>query len=70
MGLFCTLIHKFAQSFPLILIDGQNRCDYRARQIELKSLKTLRLSLEGASASRQSRRQIEPRSLENFTASV
>jgi hypothetical protein len=48
--LFCTLINSFAQTFPPISIDAKGRCDYRASQIEPKSLETLRLKLEDAAA--------------------
>jgi hypothetical protein len=47
---FPTLMHKFAQGFLQNPIDAANRSAYLPFQIEPKSLETLRLSLEGASA--------------------
>jgi hypothetical protein len=45
---FPTPIHTFAQPFPPISIDAQNRIHYLPHQIEPGSLKTLRLSFERA----------------------
>jgi hypothetical protein len=47
---FCTTIHSFAQSFRQNLIDALLENFYLAHQIEPGSLKTLRLSFEGAAA--------------------
>jgi len=47
-GDFCTPVHRFAQVFDQNLIDAENEKDYLARQIEPGSLRTLRISLEGA----------------------
>jgi hypothetical protein len=52
-ALFCTTMHRFAQSFDQNLIDVLERNFYRARQIEPGSLKTLRLSFEDAAAQRR-----------------
>jgi hypothetical protein len=43
-------MHKFAQHYAPIFIDAQVKREYRARQIEPKSLETLRLSFEGGAA--------------------
>jgi hypothetical protein len=48
--LFPTTIHQFAQPHPLISIDARKRQEYRARQIEPRSLETLRLTFEGVAA--------------------
>jgi hypothetical protein len=47
---FCTSAHRFAQRFDQNLIDGTNEKHYLARQIEPGSLRTLRLSLQGAAS--------------------
>jgi hypothetical protein len=47
-GKFCTTVHRFAQWFKQNLIDGANRKNYFACQIEPGSLRTLRINLEGA----------------------
>ena len=47
-GIFCTPVHRFAQGFDQILIDGANGNFYLAPQIEPGSFRTLRISLEGA----------------------
>jgi len=47
---FPTPIHKFAQRSSPISIDARKRQEYLPRQIEPKSLKTLRLSFESAAA--------------------
>jgi hypothetical protein len=39
LSIFCTPIHKFAQTFPSISIDASNQNNYLARQIEPASLK-------------------------------
>jgi hypothetical protein len=56
---FCTIVHRFAQRFAPNLIDAENKKLYLAPQIEPGSLRTLRLSLQGAAASPQLRRGIE-----------
>jgi hypothetical protein len=43
-------MHKFAQAHLPISIDARNRQEYLPRQIEPKSLETLRLSFEGVAA--------------------
>jgi hypothetical protein len=47
---FPTPIHTFAQPSQPISIDARKRNEYLPLQIEPKSFKTLRLSLEGAAA--------------------
>ena len=47
---FCTAVHTFAQSLQQNSIDGLKQNEYRSRQIEPGSLKTLRVSFEGAAA--------------------
>jgi len=43
-------MHRFAQRFDQILIDGANGNHYLATQIEPGSLRTLRINLEGAAS--------------------
>src|SRR6266849_2925688 len=47
---FCTCVHTFAQSFRQNSIDCLKQNEYLARQIEPGSLRTLRVSFEGAAA--------------------
>ncbi len=47
---FCTCVHRFAQSLQQNSIDVVKENEYLARQIEPGSLRTLRVSFEGAAA--------------------
>ena len=47
---FCTIVHSFAQCFIHISIDAANEKAYFAFQIEPGSVRTLRLSFQGAAS--------------------